>query len=46
VPYRGRTNAGYLVPVTVRCMAEVLGLGLEEVCARLDATAEELYGPW
>lgn len=45
-PHRGRTNAGYLVPLTVRCMAETLGADLEALCARLDATAEELYGPW
>jgi TatD DNase family protein len=45
-PYRGRPNAGYLVPLTVRCMAEVLGRDLEAVCADLDRTSEELYGPW
>ncbi len=45
-PYRGQTNASYLVPLTVRCMAEVLGVDLETLCARLDATAEALYGPW
>ncbi|MGZ4625246.1 MAG: TatD family hydrolase [Kineosporiaceae bacterium] len=45
-PYRGRPNAGYLVPLTVRCMAEVLGRDVEGVCADLDATSEALYGPW
>jgi TatD DNase family protein len=45
-PYRGRPNAGYLVPLTVRCMAEVLGQDLEAVCAELDRTSEALYGPW
>ena len=45
-PYRGRTNAGYLVPLTVRCMAEVLGRDLDVVCPQLDATSEALYGPW
>ena len=45
-PHRGRTNAGYLVPLTVRCMAEVVGRDLEDVCATLDATSEALYGPW
>ena len=45
-PYRGKANAGYLVPLTVRCMAEVLGTDLEALCARLDATSEALYGPW
>jgi TatD DNase family protein len=46
VPHRGRTNASYLVPVTVRCMSEVRGMDLESACARLNATAEALYGPW
>ena len=44
-PYRGRPNAGYLVPLTVRCIAEVTGRDLEVVCDRLRATAEGLYGP-
>jgi TatD DNase family protein len=46
MPYRGRSNAGYLVPITVRCMAEVTGRTLVQVCADLDATARHLYGPW
>lgn len=45
-PHRGRPNAGYLVPHTVRAMAQVLGTDLEALCARLDATSEEVYGPW
>jgi TatD DNase family protein len=45
-PYRGRPNAGYLVPLTVRCMSQVVGVDVETVCARLDATSEHLYGPW
>jgi TatD DNase family protein len=45
-PHRGKVNASYLVPHTVRTMAKVLGLGLEEVCVGLDATFEDLYGPW
>jgi TatD DNase family protein len=45
-PYRGKTNAGYLVPLTVRCMAEVLDRDLVEVCAVLDETSTRLYGPW
>jgi len=46
VPHRGRPNASYLVPLTVRCMAEVLRRDLDAVCATLDATSERLYGPW
>jgi TatD DNase family protein len=46
VPYRGRTNAGYLVPVTVRAMAAATGQELDRMCARLGRTAGSLYGPW
>jgi TatD DNase family protein len=46
VPYRGRTNASYLVPVTVRAMAEVTGQDVDRMCARLGRTAGSLYGPW
>jgi TatD DNase family protein len=45
-PFRGRPNASYLVPLIVRCMAEVVGRDLDDVCARLNATSEELYGEW
>jgi TatD DNase family protein len=45
-PHRGRTNASYLVPLTVRCLAEVTGRDLEDVCATLRATSDALYGPW
>jgi TatD DNase family protein len=46
VPYRGRPNAGYLVPLTVRAMAKVRGTSLEQVCTALAAASEEVYGPW
>jgi TatD DNase family protein len=45
-PFRGRPNASYLLPLTVRHMAEVLDRGLDDLCARLNATSEELYGEW
>jgi TatD DNase family protein len=46
VPYRGRPNASRLVPHTVRAMAEVTGVELEELCAHLTATAERVFGSW
>lgn len=46
VPYRGKPNAGYLVPVTVRLMAEVLQRELHDVCRVLDRTFTRLYGSW
>ncbi|WP_375383734.1 TatD family hydrolase [uncultured Microbacterium sp.] len=44
VPHRGRPNAPYLIPVTVRFMAAELGLELDELCAQLAANTLEVYG--
>jgi TatD DNase family protein len=43
-PYRGRPNASYLVPVTVRAMAEVLQVDLEDLCRAVDANTEAAFG--
>jgi len=43
-PHRGRTNASYLVPLTVRAMAEVRGEDLGGLCAALDANTERAFG--
>ncbi len=46
-PYRGRPHASYLVPVTVRAMAEVRGEDLTELCQAIDANTEAAFGgPW
>jgi TatD DNase family protein len=46
-PYRGRPNASYLVPVTVRAMAEARGDDLGDLCAVIDANTEVAFGgPW
>jgi TatD DNase family protein len=45
-PYRGRPNASYLVPHTVRAMAEVLQADLETLCRALDANTDAAFGPW
>lgn len=45
-PYRGRPNASYMVPYTVRSMAEVLGAELAGLCTRISANTEEAYGSW
>jgi len=44
VPYRGRPNASYLVPHTVRAIAGVLDVDLERVCREIDAATDEAYG--
>nr|WP_153685393.1 TatD family hydrolase [Agromyces agglutinans] len=45
-PLRGRPNAPYLVPVTVRFMAEVLDAPLDELCADLASNTVRVYGSW
>ncbi|WOX23917.1 TatD family hydrolase [Streptomyces solicathayae] len=37
VPYRGRPNAPYLIPITVRAMAEVRGIEVDALCEALAA---------
>jgi len=44
VPHRGRPNAPYLVPVTVRFMAVQLEVDLDELCAQLAANTVAVYG--
>ncbi|WP_460774922.1 TatD family hydrolase [Microbacterium sp. GXF7504] len=45
-PYRGRPNAPYLVPVTMRFMAAELGVDVDELCAQVAANTLEVYGPF
>ncbi|WP_246210312.1 TatD family hydrolase [Nocardioides piscis] len=43
-PFRGRPNASYLVPLTVRAMAEVRGDELEGLCHAIDVNTERAFG--
>ena len=43
-PYRGRPNASYLVPVTVRAIAEARGDDLTTLCEAIDANTEAAFG--
>jgi TatD DNase family protein len=45
-PYRGRPNASYLVPITVRTVAEVLGRDLEDVCEAIQENTDRAFGAW
>lgn len=45
-PYRGRPNASYMVPYTVRAMAELTGTDLAKLCARISENTVQAYGPW
>jgi TatD DNase family protein len=46
-PYRGRPNASYLIPVTVRAMAQIRGDDLATLCAAIaDNTDRAFGGSW
>jgi TatD DNase family protein len=46
-PHRGRTNASYLVPYTVRTLADLRKDVLERLCAAVDSNTEAAFGgPW
>ncbi|WP_281640047.1 TatD family hydrolase [Aurantimicrobium minutum] len=45
-PFRGRPNAPYLTPHTVRAMAEVLEVDLGDLCAQIAFNTETVYGSW
>lgn len=45
-PFRGRPNASYVMPATVRAQAELRGVPLEDWCRTLARNAEEVYGTW
>jgi TatD DNase family protein len=46
MPYRGRPNGPYLIPLTVRALAEVTGTDLTDLCLAISATGERVFGPW
>ena len=46
MPYRGRPNAPYLIPLTVRALAEATGRDLDTVCEGISATGARVFGPW
>jgi TatD DNase family protein len=45
-PYRGRPNASYLVPLTVRAMATVQGTDEDTLATALAANTERAFGAW
>ncbi|HQD97066.1 MAG TPA: TatD family hydrolase [Propionicimonas sp.] len=46
LPYRGRANSSYLLPHTVRFIAERRGVDLAELCAQLATNASAVFGDW
>ncbi len=43
LPYRGRPNAPYLIPLTVRSMAETRGVDVAELCAAIEANTRRVF---
>lgn len=47
LPHRGRPNASYLVPTTLRAMAQVRAMEVEELAGAVaEATERAFGGPW
>ena len=46
MPYRGRPNASYLIPLTVRALAAARGDDVDALCAAISANGERVFGPW
>jgi TatD DNase family protein len=45
-PYRGRPNASYLIPITVRALAETTGVDVDDLCAAISANGDRVFGGW
>jgi TatD DNase family protein len=45
-PHRGRPNASYLIPLTIRAMAQVRGLLPDELAHVVDGNTTRAFGPW
>jgi TatD DNase family protein len=46
MPYRGRPNASYLVPLTVRAMAAVKDMPEDDLATAIAANTEQVFDPW
>lgn len=45
-PWRGRPGGPYLIPLTLRAIAQVRGVGVAELGTQVAANAERMFGPW
>ncbi len=43
-PFRGRSNASFLIPLTVRFMAGIVGVSVEELCRDIAENTERAFG--
>jgi TatD DNase family protein len=46
MPYRGRPNRSFLIPLTMRVLAELGQSDLDGMCRAVSANGERLFGPW
>lgn len=46
LPHRGRPNSPYLIPVTLRFMADHLGTDVAMLAAQISSNTELVYGSW
>lgn len=46
MPLRGRPNSPYLIPYTLRFMAEYLGTDVSMLAAQISSNTELVYGTW
>lgn len=45
-PFRGRPNSPYLIPYTLRAMADHLETDVTMLAAQISSTTEDVYGSW
>lgn len=45
-PWRGRPGGPYLIPLTLRVLAETRGVSVAELGTHIAANAERVFGPW
>jgi TatD DNase family protein len=45
-PFRGRPNSPYLIPHTLRAMADHLGTDVSMLAAQITSNTELVYGSW
>ena len=46
LPFRGRPNASYLIPVTLRTMADVRDVDVADLATTVSAATERAFGVW
>ncbi|MEU0565109.1 TatD family hydrolase [Nonomuraea sp. NPDC005983] len=46
VPHRGKPNAPYLIPLTLRCLAEVKGVSADRLCEAISENGVTVFGEW